>query len=83
MPSTPKNINNLAPRLTCRDGKSQVSLPTRSVFVLMFFTSAAILFRNAVDFVKMTVDSSRSSLSDRVERLEEPMKVAKGLGAAP
>ena len=36
------------------------------------------MLRNSFDVVRMMFDNSRSSFIDRVERLEEPIKVADG-----
>ena len=44
----------------------------------MFLNSAAILVRNSFDVVRTTLDNSRSNFNERVDRLEEPMNVAKG-----
>lgn len=44
----------------------------------MFPNSAAILVRSSFDVVRMILESSRSSFIDRVDRLDDPMKVAHG-----
>jgi hypothetical protein len=80
IPSTPNIIKARAPRLTFLSGNFQVSDPTVCVLILMFLTSAAIFVLSAVEVVSIILDSSKSSLSDRVDRFEEPMNVANGFG---
>jgi len=44
----------------------------------MFLNSAAILVRSSFDVVRITLDNSRSNFNERVDRLEDPINVAKG-----
>ena len=79
MPSTPSATSTFANNDTCRSSFFQVSSPTSSASLSSALTSEPNARRRDGEDVLSNIESSVSRVRDRVERLEDPMKVMKGL----
>lgn len=79
MPSTPIAMSSFAKNETLRSSFFHVSAPTSVVCLSRAFTSAPKARRNDGDDVERIKESSVSSLRDRVERFDDPIKVMNGL----
>ncbi len=78
IPSTPRPTNAAASQLTLRSSSFHVSSPTSTSCFSSALTSSLRARRREGEEVISRRDSSVSRLSDRVERLDDPMKVKKG-----
>lgn len=79
IPSTPKATKTLAKRLTFLSSDFHVSSPTSVASFSSVVSSVDRARRRDGEDVIMTIDSSVSSVRERVERLEEPKNVKNGL----
>lgn len=78
IPSTPSATKSQANQLTCRSSSFQVSSPTCVAYSSKCFSSVSRARRKVGEEVIITMDSSVSSVSDRVERFDEPTNVRNG-----
>lgn len=78
IPSTPSATRSQANQLTCRSSSFHVSSPTCVAYSSKCFSSASRARRKVGEEVIITMDSSVSSVSDRVERFDEPTNVRNG-----
>ena len=78
MPSTPSATSNQASQLTRRSSAFHVSSPTSTPYFSNALTSVPNDRRRVGEEVIRSRESSVSSVSERVDKLEEPIKVKKG-----